>query len=975
MSWIGRIARWWNGTAKSISPLGVGLRAALSGASPGGWASDHREETTHNTSFNYIAIHAIASQVAGATVTVFADGDQQFRNQSRRKSLAHRVGSFTKWKSIYGADDRETDPLPPMHPLVRLLKRPNPQETGANFRYRQAQQIRLTGTCLIWNVPSVSGPACERYVIPTAMASAVAPTRDLPRGGWRINPVASRFSPIVNDGYVDCPSWYRILGQIVDARQVQVIRLPHAWYLDDGQSPLSAGAKWIDAGEAVDDARYHQLRNGIDPSIVWNLPPDVSPDQSEIDRTQAKISAKYGGPENVGRVLVAQNGTTITPLSVSPKEMCYSEGFHDLKSAVLALHQTPPVAVGLQEPGAYAAYNASIKAWRHSAIQPLCDLLAESDTEWLAPQFGAGLTVEIESDTVDDTDLIERQLQNDLAAKVRTKNEWRAVRGMKPLPGQLGEELVGTDAAPSTAGSSDPSRGSESKSQPANFNSPDHTRGELAVRMQTNRAGRNGGNDHERPDPSLEESLPDHFDGDDRENSFRAHLIAELLYAVYLASNAPHEYAPWTSTSKAFDPSKHPRDKLGRFAVIGTPEEIAQVRENVGRLLRGEFNTEIYLNVSHNLRMLSTHDLVSLHQEHGIVPPPRIRAQLLRSVHARLTQLPPSDARAFRRSTTLNNVHTYLQDPEELHRRVLSHVPLAKRRTLTPGQWGDLVGAQPNAHVFIYPSRDSSGVEFFVDHPDYRARRVIRNGVIHNVEFRITPRKRGSGLATRVIQKQVEAASKLGFRSIQAGAAGKGTNVRTVENHYPGRNSDLGGYYVWARLGFDGRIDSLMKDSANSDSPELRAIAADFAKKFPGVKRVSQLMGTSMGRKWWKTFGGYFEGSFHLKKRSTSRQVLGDYLTQKSALRKKKALSACCSSERPGGVDLFRNDGLDTERNVFESGQPQTRIDWFEGHPAGFEHHDLLTPEDEQILDQIWDRIGNESTIDRSDDTRGLSEG
>ena len=268
MNWMQKIAHWFGRATKSLGSLGIGVRAALGGAAPGGWASDHREETSHNTGFNYIAVHAIASQVAGATVTVFADGHQQPQRQVRRKALAARSGTFVRWKSIYGADDRETDSLPAAHPLVRLLKRPNPFESGANFRYRQAQQIRLTGSCLIWNVPSVAGPTCERYVIPTAMASPVAPTIELPQGGWRISPVASRYTPIVDDSFVDCPSWYRILGQVVDARQIQVIRLPHAWYLDDGQSPLSAGAKWVDAGDAVDAARFHQLRNGIDPSIV-----------------------------------------------------------------------------------------------------------------------------------------------------------------------------------------------------------------------------------------------------------------------------------------------------------------------------------------------------------------------------------------------------------------------------------------------------------------------------------------------------------------------------------------------------------------------------------------------------------------------------------------------------------------------------------------------------------------------------------
>ena len=236
MRWMKWFTRWFGGSTKSLGSLGIGLKAALSGGAPGGWASDHREETAHNTGFNYVAVHAIAAQVAGATVTVFSDGDQSVLRRARRKFLAAQAGTFARWKSTYGADDRLTDPVPASHALVRLLKRPNPFESGANFRYRQAQQIRLTGTCLIWNVPSISGPPCERYVIPTAMASPVAPTMDLPRGGWRISPVASRYTPVVDDGFVDCPSWYRILGQIIDARQVQLIRLPHAWYLDDGEA-------------------------------------------------------------------------------------------------------------------------------------------------------------------------------------------------------------------------------------------------------------------------------------------------------------------------------------------------------------------------------------------------------------------------------------------------------------------------------------------------------------------------------------------------------------------------------------------------------------------------------------------------------------------------------------------------------------------------------------------------------------------
>ena len=975
MKWMKWITGWFDSATKSIGSLGVGLRAALGGSSPGGWASDHREETFHNTGFNYIAIHAIASQVAGATVTVFADADQQAIRQSRRKSLAVRVGSFTRWKSIYGADDRETDPLPTTHPLVRLLKRPNPYESGASFRYRQAQQIRLTGTCLIWNVPSVSGPACERYVIPTAMASPVAPSAELPQGGWRINPVASRYTPIVDEGFIDCPSWHRILGQIVDARQVQVIRLPHAWYLDDGQSPLSAGAKWVDAGEAVDEARFHQLRNGIDPSIVWNLPPDVSPDQDEIDRIQAKISAKYGGPENVGRVMLAQSGTSITPLSTTPREMCYTEGFHDFKAAVLALHQTPPVAVGLQEPGAYAAYNASMKAWRHAAVQPLCDMLAESDTEYLAPQFGTGLTVEIESDTIDDTDLIEKQLQNDLAARVRTRNEWRAVRGMPPLAGKSGDELVGSDSGSSTG------------SPTANGLAPDSENGSTNPRLRQsgesneladsitktdfgslNGVQRNRGaeqrSDDRRFDSEIDRSRdandrnPAWQSNSDRDDADRARLIGEMLYG-WLRKASPSRLDPDTGADeKSFDENKHKRDEKGRFA-----------REAVARILKSRPGPEQPKEVAEHLSCLSTRELKKLHREHGITSVPRTREHLERSILARVYRFPLVADRKFLSPTGSRKISVHVQNHEKCHARLPPLPNGEPRPPLTEKQWANLVGAQPGAVVHVFPT-GITGIEIFVDHPDYMARRLLRSNLTISNEFMVVSlNKQKQGIAARAISQQVETATELGYKTIEAGAAGKGTGVRTDElNEGIKGLTNPAGYYTWARLGFTALIDDFVMERAEAKSVELRKIAVDLKEKFPRVKTIAGLMSTEKGREWWKKFGGYFFGQFHLAGDSLSRGVLTKYLAEKGIEIRKKSL-AVASFDR---WSVVKDSSAVLENGLLHkhgSEGDQSEFDWRNDKNIHCENFDVLTPEDEAILDRIWDAIGRELGENNEGDT------
>ncbi len=465
MGMLDRLKSWWRGNSEPAADkqlpaatddteakanragVGASVRGALAGALAGSWVSDHREESQHFTHFNYIPIHAIAQQVASATITVYDDKANQSYNTSVRKSIRAKTGSYIRWESTRKSYLNENDgkPLPTQHPLVKLLSCPNPYETGASFRYRIVQQLRLTGTALIWNVPSIEGQICQRYVIPTGVATPMMPSADMPLGSYRIQPTCSRYVTVEDQGYmIGSPVLRTLVGANVDARQIQKIQYPHPFYLDDGQSPLSAAPQWIDLETAVNVSRTANTKNGVDGSIFYDLGEESNVGEDELERIRAKIHKNYGGPNNVGSVIVGQGGTKVTPLSTTPKDMCYSEGFQDTKNSLLALHQTPPVALGFQDPGAYAAYNASMKAWRTSAIQPVCDMIAESDTMFLAPKFGPGLTVDIESPDINDEDL---KLKED-ALMIQAKNavrvdEWRARMDLPPLGGEEGRKFVG----------------------------------------------------------------------------------------------------------------------------------------------------------------------------------------------------------------------------------------------------------------------------------------------------------------------------------------------------------------------------------------------------------------------------------------------------------------------------------------------------------------------------------------------------
>lgn len=466
-----KIKSWFSRGVQSVrkSAFGLGVRSALGGFLPGAWATDHREEANHFTGWTYIAVHAAAMQASRAVVEVFQD-DQQQGQKSRRKSIRRRYGSLSQYKAIqrrlksgYGKEETEDElePLPASHPLVKILKHPNPWESGAHFRYRQMQQLRLTGTCFIWNVPgkNVNNPV-ERYVLPTATVVPQMPTPEFPMGSYRIVPSVSRYyAQVDSNGFTEFPGWYRMVGAVIDAKHVQLIRFPHPIRLDDGQSPLSAGAAWLDAATEIDTARFQQLKNGPAVGAVISPPDNTELSEAEMDAIAAKINGKYAGPANTGKWMVLNPGTTVTAMTgATPEEMRYVEAFDQMKAAALALHQTPPVAVGIQEAGAYAAYNASLRQYRDIAIQPVLDMLAESDTEHLAPQFGSGLTIDIEAEEVHDVELEvretmmrEQQFKLDFEMGLRTFDEWREVRGLDPVGGTKGAEYVVGQVKPMAA--------------------------------------------------------------------------------------------------------------------------------------------------------------------------------------------------------------------------------------------------------------------------------------------------------------------------------------------------------------------------------------------------------------------------------------------------------------------------------------------------------------------------------------------
>jgi hypothetical protein len=151
-----------------------------------------------------------------------------------------------------------------------------------------------------------------------------------------------------------------------------------------------------------------------------------------------------------------------------------------------------------------------------------------------------------------------------------------------------------------------------------------------------------------------------------------------------------------------------------------------------------------------------------------------------------------------------------------------------------------LTGALDGSHIKLaleYPDNDhtklASGAKISVVHPFLArtAEYVIAQTdtgyawlTTHYVV--LLPQYTNQGLGIRMFAHQAATADEVGISQIWLHALGTGSG------------SIYNGSYTWARYGFDGMLDARQE--------------ADFAKRFPGIANLDELMSTAQGRAAWK---------------------------------------------------------------------------------------------------------------------------
>ena len=313
------------------------------------------------------------------------------------------------------------------HPLLALLRRPNPLQGGPGlFEALHAYRL-IAGNAFVEAVaPETGRPPVELY--------ALRPDRMTVIPGAAGIPAAYRYA--VGGRQRDFP-----VDQLGGGSAILHLRAFHPrddWY---GQSPVEAAAFAIDQHNQAGAWNQAMLQNGARPSgaLMVKTSADGAPaslGDDQFERLKEQIDQLYAGPGNAGRPILLEGGLTWQEMSLSPKDMDFINAKHTAARDIALAFGVPPQLLGIPGDNTYANMReARLALWEETVI-PLVRHFAAELGRWLGPRFGEGLDLVPDLDRVPALSLRRERLWARLArADFLTVNEKRAEIGYPPVAG------------------------------------------------------------------------------------------------------------------------------------------------------------------------------------------------------------------------------------------------------------------------------------------------------------------------------------------------------------------------------------------------------------------------------------------------------------------------------------------------------------------------------------------------------------
>ena len=265
----------------------------------------------------------------------------------------------------------------PDHALARLLGRPNPEQSGAEWLEGLYGALQTAGN---------------------AYAEAVGDGE--PEELWTLRPDRVKVVP-------GRAGWAEAYDYSVDGRSLRIGRAADGWMpvmqlklfhpTDDhyGFSPLEAAASAIDVHNASGAWNKALLDNAARPSgaLVYGAKDGERLTVEQFEALRAQVAESHAGRMNAGRPMILEGGLDWKPMSWTPADMDFIAGKHAAAREIALAFGVPPQLLGIPGDATYANYREANAAFWRGTVVPLVRKTAAALTVWLGGRF-AGVRIE-----------------------------------------------------------------------------------------------------------------------------------------------------------------------------------------------------------------------------------------------------------------------------------------------------------------------------------------------------------------------------------------------------------------------------------------------------------------------------------------------------------------------------------------------------------------------------------------------------
>lgn len=318
----------------------------------------------------------------------------------------------------------------PAHPLLDLLRRPNPMQAGVEYFQALYSYLLLSG---------------NSYAVRNEVDS-------IPREMHLLRPDRVRVVPSKTN--VPLSYEYILNGKVINrydadpmTGQSQVKHFKTFNPLDDyyGLSPIMASSVDIDNHNSIAKHNINLINNGARPSgaVIFKPSDDrgipVQLTDGQRQQLQDDLNQRIMGTTNAGRPLLLEGDFDWKEMGLSPKDMDFLAQKNMSSKDIALAFGVPSQLIGVPDAQTYANVQEARLALYEETIIPLAMRVCSDLNEWLVPAFDENLKLEYDIDSIPAmTERRRRTYENVIQAVdkgIISRNEARSRLGLEPITG------------------------------------------------------------------------------------------------------------------------------------------------------------------------------------------------------------------------------------------------------------------------------------------------------------------------------------------------------------------------------------------------------------------------------------------------------------------------------------------------------------------------------------------------------------